>query len=150
MAHSQPGHLMTDARVSPRNLVAWICIAQVLVQLGAFFWPALLPGLITRWGLTNSEAGWIIAVFYGAYIVAVPVLVTLTDRLDPKHLPLWRRDNGPRTLAVWPLCRWILVCNGGARADRHRLGRNIHDRTQTLGRPCRRCSRVTEAIVYHK
>ena len=61
-----------------------VCIAQALVQLGAFFWPDLLPRMIALWGLSYSEAGWITAAFYGAYILAVPFLVTLTDRLDPK------------------------------------------------------------------
>ena len=40
--------------------------------------------MIALWGLSYSEAGWITAAFYGAYILAVPFLVTLTDRLDPK------------------------------------------------------------------
>src|SRR5499426_829819 len=79
---------MIGDRISPKQLVVLVCAAQVLVQLGAFFWPALLPGLSARWGLTNSEAGWITAAFYGAYIVAVPVLVTLTDRIDAKHVYL--------------------------------------------------------------
>jgi predicted MFS family arabinose efflux permease len=70
------------------RLVLLICSAQVLVQLGAFFWPALLPGMVSRWGLTYSEAGWITAVFYGAYLIAVPVLVTLTDRIDPRRIYL--------------------------------------------------------------
>ena len=39
-------------------------------------------------GLTNSEAGWITAAFYGAYILAVPVLVTLTDRVEAKSVYL--------------------------------------------------------------
>ena len=73
-----------ESRVSPRQLVALVCAAQVLVQFGAFFWPALLPGLLARWELTYGEAGWITAAFYGAYILAVPVLVTLTDRIDAK------------------------------------------------------------------
>ena len=38
--------------------------------------------------LNNSEAGWITAAFYGAYILAVPVLVTLTDRIDAKRVYL--------------------------------------------------------------
>jgi predicted MFS family arabinose efflux permease len=70
-------------------LVAVVCAAQVLVQIGAFFWPALLPGMILLWKLSNSEAGWIIASFYGAYMVSVPVLVTLTDRIDPKRVYLF-------------------------------------------------------------
>jgi predicted MFS family arabinose efflux permease len=73
---------------SPVRLIAVLCVAQVLVQIGAFFWPALLPEMIARWGLTNSEAGWITAAFYGAYMLAVPVLVTLTDRIDAKRVYL--------------------------------------------------------------
>jgi predicted MFS family arabinose efflux permease len=70
------------------RLVVLVCAAQVLVQLGAFFWPALLPGLLQKWQLTNSEAGWITSAFYAAYMVSVPVLVTLTDRFDPKRIYL--------------------------------------------------------------
>ena len=77
------------AFVKARRLVAAVCAAQVLVQIGAFFWPALLPGMVPLWQLTNSEAGWITAIFYGAYMVSVPVLVTLTDRVDPKRVYLF-------------------------------------------------------------
>lgn len=73
---------------SPVRLIALLCAAQVLVQIGAFFWPALLPEMIARWRLTNSEAGWITAAFYGAYMLAVPILVTLTDRIDAKRVYL--------------------------------------------------------------
>jgi predicted MFS family arabinose efflux permease len=69
-------------------LVLVLCAGQVLVQIGAFFWPALLPGLAPAWGLSNSAAGWVTAAFYGAYMVSVPVLVTLTDRVDPKRIYL--------------------------------------------------------------
>jgi predicted MFS family arabinose efflux permease len=74
---------------SPGGLVAVVCAAQVLVQIGAFFWPALLPGMMPLWSLSNSEAGWITASFYGAYMVSVPVLVTSTDRIDPKYVYLF-------------------------------------------------------------
>ncbi len=76
------------ARISAKQLVILVCVAQVLVQIGAFFWPALLPRMIALWGLSYSEAGWITAAFYGAYIAAVPILVTLTDRVDPKRVYL--------------------------------------------------------------
>ena len=75
--------------LSGGRLVALVCAAQVLVQIGAFFWPALLPTMIPLWGLTNSEAGWITAIFYAAYMVAVPILVTLTDRVDAKLVYLF-------------------------------------------------------------
>ena len=83
-----PINSATFAR-SPSRLVALVCTAQVLVQIGAFFWPALLPGMMPLWKLSNSEAGWITASFYGAYMVSVPVLVTLTDRVDPKRVYLF-------------------------------------------------------------
>ena len=71
------------------RLVAAVCAAQVLVQIGAFFWPVLLPALMPQWGLSNSDAGWITAVFYLAYLLAVPILVTLTDRVDAKLVYLF-------------------------------------------------------------
>jgi len=73
---------------SPAHVVTLVCAAQVLVQIGAFVWPALLPGMMQRWALTNSEAGWITAVYYAGYIGAVPILVTLTDRIDAKRVYL--------------------------------------------------------------
>jgi MFS family permease len=78
----------------PTEFPAWraiavLCTAQIFVQIGAFFWPALLPRMMPLWQLTNSEAGWITAIFYGAYMVSVPVLVTLTDRVDPKRIYLF-------------------------------------------------------------
>src|SRR5687767_15968365 len=45
--------------------------------------------MIPLWGLTNAEAGWITAIFYGAYMLSVPILVTLTDRVDPKRVYLF-------------------------------------------------------------
>lgn len=71
------------------RLVAVVCTAQIFVQLGAGFWPALLPQMMGLWQLTNSEAGWITAIFFGAYMVSVPVLVTLTDRVDAKRVYLF-------------------------------------------------------------
>jgi predicted MFS family arabinose efflux permease len=75
--------------VSGARLVAIVCAAQVFVQIGAYFWPALLPQMMQRWSLSNSEAGWITAIFYAAYMVSVPVLVTLTDRIDAKRVYLF-------------------------------------------------------------
>ena len=46
------------------RLIALMCAAQVLVQIGAFFWPALVPEMILRWRLSNSEAGWITAAYW--------------------------------------------------------------------------------------
>ena len=74
--------------MTPSRLVTLVCIAQVCAQIGAYTWPALLPGFIAEWHITNGEAGWITGLFYAAYTVSVPVLVTLTDRVDPRSVYL--------------------------------------------------------------
>jgi MFS family permease len=74
--------------VSGAGLVAILCTAQVLTQIGASVWPALLPNMMQLWTLTYSEAAWITAIFLAAYMVAVPVLVPLTDRFDPRAVYL--------------------------------------------------------------
>jgi predicted MFS family arabinose efflux permease len=74
--------------VSGAVLVVILCVAQVLVQIGSSVWPALLPDMMSLWALTNSQAGWVTAIFLGAYMLAVPVLVPLTDHVDPRHVYL--------------------------------------------------------------
>ena len=69
-------------------LVFWVCLAQVLTQIGANTWPVLLPHLLHEWSLSNSEAGWITGLMYAAYTLSVPFLVTATDRIDPKKIYL--------------------------------------------------------------
>jgi hypothetical protein len=58
----------------------------VLVQIGAFILPALLPTFIGQWALSKIEAGWRIGIFFAAYVVAVPVLVAHTDRLPAQRI----------------------------------------------------------------
>jgi MFS family permease len=70
------------------GLAAAVVAAQVLAQIGAFALPALLPGFIDRWGLSASEAGWMVGVFFAGYVVAVPVLVALTDRVAARRIYL--------------------------------------------------------------
>ena len=74
--------------MTPARLVTLVCAAQVCAQIGAYTWPALLPSFIANWHITNGEAGWITGLFYAAYTVSVPVLVTLTDRVDPRAVYL--------------------------------------------------------------
>lgn len=69
--------------------VAAIVAAQVLAQIGAFTLPALLPGYIAAWDLSKTEAGWLVGIFFAAYVVMVPVLVALTDRLPARRVYLF-------------------------------------------------------------
>jgi MFS family permease len=63
-----------------------IVTAQMLVQIGAFSLPALLPTYIAQWHLSKTEAGWLVGIFFAAYVVAVPVLVALTDRVATRNV----------------------------------------------------------------
>jgi MFS family permease len=71
-----------------RGFVVAIVAAQVLTQIGAFTLPALLPGYIERWHLSKTEAGWLVGVFFAAYVPTVPVLLALTDRLPTRRIYL--------------------------------------------------------------
>jgi len=71
-----------------RGFVAAIITAQVLIQIGAFTLPALLPGYIERWGLSKTDAGWLVGIFFAGYVPAVPVLLALTDRLPVRRVYL--------------------------------------------------------------
>ncbi len=70
-----------------RGVVA-MCAAQACAQIGAFGVAALIPTLIPAWSLSNTEAGWISGIYYAAYTVVVPLLASLTDRVDPKRIYL--------------------------------------------------------------
>ena len=71
-----------------RAYVRAIVAAQMLAQLGAFALPALLPDYIARWHLTATEAGWLVGIFFAAYVAAVPLLLALTDRLPVRRIYL--------------------------------------------------------------
>jgi MFS family permease len=83
-----PGdHAMTAASPwSTRRFIWSIVAAQVLVQIGAFTLPALLPAYIDRWQLTKTEAGSLVGIFFAAYVFAVPLLVALTDRIPTRNV----------------------------------------------------------------
>ena len=64
------------------GLIAVFCLAQILSLAGFGSFPALLPGFLELWQLSSTEAGWINGIYFGAYMLAVPVLASLTDRVD--------------------------------------------------------------------
>src|SRR5215470_8425462 len=70
-----------------RGVVA-MCAAQASAQIGAFAVAALMPTLLTVWSLSHTEGGWISGIYYAAYTLAVPLLSSLTDRVDPKRVYL--------------------------------------------------------------
>ncbi len=75
--------------MTPFRTVTLLCLAEILGMLGFAAFPALLPTFLAEWQLSNTGAGWINGVYYAGYLVAVPVLVALTDRLDPRYVYLF-------------------------------------------------------------
>src|SRR5207237_10600067 len=60
--------------------------AGVCTLVGVATWPALLPGLQAEWHINNTVAGTISGAFFAGYMVAVPVLVSLTDRWPARYV----------------------------------------------------------------
>ena len=74
--------------MSDRALIASLCLAEVLGMLGISAFAALLPMLQVEWSLSNADAGWINGIYFAGYMLAVPVLVALTDRVDARGIYL--------------------------------------------------------------
>lgn len=72
--------------MSGPRLIVLLCVAEVLSMTGFGTFPGLLPTFLDAWELSNTEAGWINGIYFGAYMLAVPVLVALTDRVDPRRI----------------------------------------------------------------
>ena len=46
----------------------------------------MLPFFFTEWHLDSVDAGWISGIYYGAYMVSVIILVSITDWIDAKKI----------------------------------------------------------------
>ncbi len=65
-----------------------MCVAEVLGMLGFSTFPALIPTFEQEWGLSRTDAGWISGIYFAGYVAIVPVLTSLTDRIDPRRVIL--------------------------------------------------------------
>jgi MFS family permease len=75
---------MLDKKNHKVRLLFWVCISAVLSFSGFAFWPVFLIELGPLWTLTNTQIGWISGGYFIGYVVATPILVGLTDRIDSK------------------------------------------------------------------
>ena len=71
---------------TPKQLIILVCIAELFSMLGTVTFPALLPEFIEKWQRTNTDAGWLNGIYYGGYLLAVPLLVTMTDHWAPRKV----------------------------------------------------------------
>ena len=97
---------MTRLTGSPR-LVALMCVAEILCMAGFATYPALLPVLRSGWGLSNAAAGLVGGILFFGYVGSVPVLTSLTDRIDARRIYL-----GSCLLAAGGSATFALFANG--------------------------------------
>ena len=70
----------------PPALIAVMCLAEVLSMTGfAAYW-SLLPVLQPEWHMSNAMAGWLSGAFFGGYVLVVPFLTAMTDRVDARYV----------------------------------------------------------------
>src|ERR1700709_972560 len=68
-----------------RTLIAAMCVAQLGSLLPHVVVASILAEfLIPEWHLSGAEAGLLAGAYAAGYMVAVPVLATLTDRVDAR------------------------------------------------------------------
>ena len=70
------------------RLVAALCVALTCATLSYTTFAALIPSFSVLWQLNYTQAGMINGAFIAGYVVAVPVLVSLTDRIDARRILL--------------------------------------------------------------
>jgi MFS family permease len=57
-------------------------------MLGFSTFAALIPAFEREWGLSGTDSGWISGIYFAGYVAVVPVLTSLTDRIDPRRVIL--------------------------------------------------------------
>ncbi len=73
---------------SAARITATLCAAEIFGMLGFSAVPALLPALSAAWSLSATAAGALTGAFFAGYMVAVPLLTALTDRIDARKVYL--------------------------------------------------------------
>ena len=68
------------------SLVVSVCICCVISMIGISLWPVFLIQLRDVWALTNSQIGWISGAYFIGYVLATPIMVSLTDFVDARFM----------------------------------------------------------------
>src|ERR1700693_5296894 len=77
---------MTPLTKTAPRVIAWMCAAHVASMAGFSTYATLLPRLQDEWGMNNSQAGFLRGMFFAGYMAAVPLLTSLTDRVDARRV----------------------------------------------------------------
>ena len=104
---------------------------------------ALQPVLREAWSLSNTTSGWISSAYFGGYMLAVPALSSLTDRIDARAVWLSAAAlaaAGALAFAFWAHGTWtaaaLQVVTGAGLAGTYMPGlKLIADRLPDMPRP---------------
>jgi len=121
-----------------------MCLAEIVGMTGFATFTALIPQFQALWSLSNADAGWISGMYHGGYAVAVPLLVSLTDRVDARRIYLYGQalaavsalDFALLADGFWSAVLWRTVAGigmagtymTGLRAMNDRLPVDLHSR----------------------
>jgi predicted MFS family arabinose efflux permease len=72
--------------LSGRALVLAMAIGEIGTLLPNLAFAALTPLFIAEWQISNAEAGWIAGISAFGYMATVPILMSLTDRIDARRI----------------------------------------------------------------
>jgi len=75
---------MSPEPAGARRIVALLCLAEALSMTGFAAYPAFLPQLRAAWGISGAAAGFVGGAFFFGYMLAVPLLSGITDRIDAR------------------------------------------------------------------
>ncbi|MFA7278663.1 MAG: MFS transporter [Sterolibacterium sp.] len=68
------------------RIVFLLCLAETLSMTGFAAYPAFLPVLREVWQFNDTQAGFVGGSFFFGYMLAVPFLSGITDRLDARNV----------------------------------------------------------------
>src|SRR5215813_10908314 len=97
------------ATLTGRALVVAMCLGQVGSLLTHVTLPAIMAQhLMPLWGLSAAEAGLMASAYAFGYMLAVPLLATLTDRIDARRVLLaGSAVSGAATVLCGMLADWL-------------------------------------------
>ncbi len=86
----------------------------------AAYW-SLLPVLQPAWHMNNAMAGWLSGAFFGGYVLAVPFLTAMTDRVDARYVVILGAVLAAAALVglalfaqgFWSALPWRVVAGAG-------------------------------------
>src|SRR5229473_1033401 len=87
-AAAHPEHIkMNSIALEGRSVVTAMCVGQLGSLLPHVVVPSILAAfLIPEWQLTGAQAGLLAGSGAAGYMLTVPVLATLTDRIDARKI----------------------------------------------------------------